>query len=173
MKNIKLFLAVLTLTVAFSTVCFAQSISLPSLEGQNVSLENQKGKVVVLALGASWLPLSVNQATITADLAKRFAGKDVVIYFVTTDSTATKSKNYASDSQIQAFATKNKLTVPILRDSDGSLMLKTYKADQIPSFIILNKDGKLSGEPFSGVLPNARSEKSLADQITLKINDLL
>lgn len=173
MKNIKLFLAVLTLTIAFSTVSFAQpqNVSLPSLGGQTVSLENQKGKVVVLALGASWLPLSANQANVTSELANKYKGKDVVLYFVTTDSTAVKSKNYASDAEIQAFVTKNKLTVPILRDSDGSIMLKNYKVDQIPSFVVLDKEGKISGEAFGGLTPKA--EKELAKQIALKIDGLL
>jgi peroxiredoxin len=172
MKNIKFLVAVFTLTIAFAGASFAQqSISLPSLDGQSVSLENQKGKVVILALGASWLPLSTNQATITTDLANKYKNKDVVLYFVTTDSTAAKSKNYASDAQIQAFATKNKLTVPVLRDSDGAIVLKTYKVDQIPSFVILDKNGKIIGEPFGGVTPSA--EKELAKQIAIKVDGLL
>lgn len=172
MKNIKFLLAVLTLTIAFAGASFAQqSISLPSLDGQSVSLENQKGKVVILALGASWLPLSANQATITTDLANKYRGKDVVLYFVTTDSTAAKSKNYASNAEIQAFATKNKLTVPVLRDSDGAVVLKTYKVDQIPAFVILDKDGKTIGEPFGGVTPSG--EKELVKQIAMKVDGLL
>lgn len=126
---------------------------------------------MILALGASWLPLSANQATITTDLANKYRGKDVVLYFVTTDSTAAKSKNYASDAQIQTFATKNKLTVPVLRDSDGAVLLKTYKVDQIPAFVILDKDGKAIAEPFGGVTPNA--EKDLAKQIAMKVDGLL
>lgn len=171
MKNIRLFLAVLTLTIAFSTVNHAQNVSLPSLGGQTVSLGSQKGKVVILALGASWLPLSANQAIVTAELANKYKDKDVALYFVTTDSTATKSKNYASDADIQAFVAKNKLTVPILRDSDGAILLKTYKVDQIPSFLIIDKDGKVSGEPFGGVTPKA--EKDLAKQISMKVDGLL
>jgi peroxiredoxin len=174
MKIFKSFLAVLTLTVAFSIVSFAQqTVTLPSLGGPAISLENQKGKVVVLALGASWLPLSSSQANITSDLARRFASKDVVLYFVATDSTAAKSKNFASDADVQAFVTKNKLTVPILRDSDGSVTLKSYKADQIPSFVILDKEGRISGEPFGGVTQNAKAEKDLANQIAQKIDGLL
>lgn len=173
MKNIKSFLAVLTLTIAFSVASYAQNLSLPSLGGQTVSIDNQRGKVVVLALGASWLPLSTNQAVITTDLANKYKGKDVVLYFVATDSTAAKSKNFASNADIEAFVTKNKLTVPVLRDSDGSVLLKNYKVDQIPSFLILDKDGKVSGEPFGGVLANPKSEKDLAKQISIKIDDLL
>lgn len=173
MRNFKLFLAVLTLTIAFSSASFAQNMSLPSLDGQTVSIDNQKGKVVVLALGASWLPLSTNQAAITNDLSKRFAGKDVAIYFVTTDSASNKSKNFASDAEIKEFVTKSKLNVPVLRDSDGSLLMKNYKITQIPAFVTLDKDGKITGEPFGGITPNSEAQKNLANLISQKIEGLL
>lgn len=173
MKNIKLLLAVLTLTVAFSSIGSAQTDNptFQSLNGQSVSLQNQKGKIVVLALGASWLPLSKNQAVITTKLAKKYAGKDVVFYFVATDSTTAKSKNYASNEKIQAFATQNKLTVPILRDSDGTLALKSYKVDQIPSFVLLDKQGNMVSEPFGGVTPEA--ENDFITQISAAIDKAL
>lgn len=173
MKNIKLLLAVLTLTVAFAGAGFAQDISLPSVDGQTVSIDNQRGKVVVLAMGAHWLPLSTNQAVITNDLSKRFAGKDVAIYFVMTDSTSNKSKNFASDAEIKDFAVKNKLNIPVLRDSDGSLLMRNFKITQIPSFVILDKEGKIAGEPFGGITPNATAQKNLANLISQKVEELL
>ena len=56
MNKIKSIFTVLTLTIAVSISAFAQSqnVSLPSLDGETVSLNSQKGKVIVLALGASW-----------------------------------------------------------------------------------------------------------------------
>ena len=38
-----------------------QTASLHTLDGEVVSLPTLKGKVVVLAIGASWLPLSKQQ----------------------------------------------------------------------------------------------------------------
>lgn len=153
MKNIKLFLAVLTLVFAVSFNVSAQTLT--SLDGEKVNLQNQTGKVVVLAIGASWLPLSKDQAEFTNKIAKKFAGRDVVVYFVATDSTSEKSKNFASADEINAFVTRAKLTVPVLRDSDGAATLKKYGVDQIPSFVILGKDGKPATEPFGGIDPKS------------------
>jgi len=155
MKNIKSFLAILSFVFFFSLAASAQNITFTSIDGQKIDLEAQKGKVVVLAIGAQWLPLSAQQAVYINKLAKKYNGRDVVFFFVSTDSTSEKSKNYASDDAIRKFATTNKLTVTILRDSEGSVTLKKYKVDQLPSFVIIDKEGKVSGEPFSGLDPKS------------------
>ncbi len=153
MKNIKsLFLI---FSFIFASSLFASAQNLIALDGGKVDVSNQDGKVVVLSIGASWLPLSAQQAVITNRLAKKFAGRDVVIYFVATDSTSQKSKNYASDEELNGFVTKNKLTVSVLRDSDGGQTLKKYAIDQLPSFVILGKDGKPATEAFGGIDPKS------------------
>jgi thiol-disulfide isomerase/thioredoxin len=116
-------------------------------------VQAQNGKVVVLAVGASWLPLSAKQAEYTNTLAKKYAGKNVVFYYVVTDSTDTKSKNYASDEAVRKFVAGNKLGIPILRDSNGATVLKTFKIDQVPSFVIIDKSGNQAGEAFGGIDP--------------------
>ncbi len=133
----------------------AQNITFTSIEGQKVDLEAEKGKVVVLAIGAQWLPLSSQQAVFINKLSKKYAGRDVVFFFISADSTSPKSKNYASDEDLRKFAEANKLTVSILRDSEGSVTLKKYKIDQLPSFVILDKTGKLAAEPLSGIDPKS------------------
>ncbi len=153
MENIKSLLTVLSFIFVFSFAISAQNLT--ALDGGRVDVENQKGKVVVLAIGASWLPLSKDQVVFTNKIAKKFAGRDVVIYFVATDSSSAKSKNFASDDEISSFAARNKLTVPVLRDSDGAQTLKKYGIDQIPSFVILDKDGKPATEAFGGIDPKS------------------
>ena len=152
MKNIKLFAAVLIVTGALALVGTAQT-SLVGLDGSRVDIQGQRGKVVVLAVGASWLPLSGKQAEYTNALAKKYAGRDVAVYFVTTDSTNAKSKNFASDDAVKKFATTNKLNVTVLRDGDGVATLKKFNIDQIPSFIILDKNGNMVGQPLGGIDP--------------------
>ena len=130
----------------------AQS-NLTSIDGSPFSLQAQKGKVVILAVGATWLPLSVKQVEYTNVLAKRYAGKNVAVYFVATDSSIARSKNFASDDDIRKFIGTSKLSVPVLRDSDGAFTLKKFSIDQLPSFIILDKQGAQAGSGFGGIDP--------------------
>lgn len=136
----------------FSAVAASQTV-LSTLDGIRVDLDNQKGKVVVLAIGAAWLPLSAKQAEFANVLVKKYAGKNVVFYFVATDSTNAKSKNFSSTENIRKFALANKLSIPIMRDSDGAATFGKYEIDQVPSFVILNKNGDRIGEPFGGIDP--------------------
>jgi thiol-disulfide isomerase/thioredoxin len=137
----------------FAVIAAPAQTSLASLSGGQVDVQAQRGKVVVLALGASWLPLSKQQAEYTNVLAKRYTGKNVVVYFVATDSTNAKSKNFATNADIEKFVAGSKLNVAVLRDSDGIATLKKFNVDQLPSFVILDKQGNVSGSAFGGIDP--------------------
>ncbi|MEQ1606662.1 MAG: TlpA disulfide reductase family protein [Pyrinomonadaceae bacterium] len=152
MKTLKSVIVSLSLVLAVAFSVSAQT-SLTSLDGTRVNVEGQNGKVVVLAIGASWLPLSSKQAEFTNALVKKYAGKNVVFYFVATDSSNAKSKNFATNDAVQKFATGNKLTATVLRDSDGASTLKKFNVEQVPSFVILDKSGNQVGEPFGGIDP--------------------
>lgn len=152
MKTLKSFALVLGLSAVFALGASAQT-TISKLDGGTVDVTAQNGKVVVLAVGASWLPLSNKQAEYTNALAKKYAGKNVVFYYVVTDSTNTKSKNFASDEAVRKFVAGNKLGITVLRDSDGASVLKNFKIDQVPSFLILDKSGRQSGEAFGGIDP--------------------
>lgn len=169
MKHIKSIFAVFGLLAALSLSAAAQDITFTSLDGAKIDLASDRGKVVVLAVGASWLPLSREQASAINKLAKKYAGRDVAFYFIATDSTAPKSKNFASDEDIRLFGQTNKLSVTILRDSEGALSVKQYKIDQMPAFIILDKEGRLAEPPFGGL--NPKNDISL--MISQKIDRIL
>jgi peroxiredoxin len=169
MKNIKLFFLGFALLFAFAFSAQAQDVTFTSLGGEKINLAQDKGKVVVLAIGASWLPLSKNQAAAINKLTRKYNGQDVAFYFIATDSSIAKSKNYASDDAIRKFAETNKLTISVLRDSDGGTTIKQYKVDQLPAFIILDKQGKLADGPFTGLDPNS----DISIPISAKIDKLL
>lgn len=152
MNTLKSLAMVFGLFAAFALTASAQT-AIAKLDGGTVDVKAQNGKVVVLAVGASWLPLSTKQAEYLNTLAKNYAGKNVAFYYVMTDSTNAKSKNFASDEAVRKFVSTNKIAVPILRDSDGVVVLKSFKIDQVPSFIVLDKTGSQSGEAFGGIDP--------------------
>ncbi|MEJ7622897.1 MAG: TlpA disulfide reductase family protein [Pyrinomonadaceae bacterium] len=160
MRTIKSFISLFAFSLILASAAVAQT-SLTSLDGARVDLQAQTGKVVIMAIGASWLPLSGKQVEYTNRLAKKYAGKDVVIYFVAIDSANAKSKNFASSDALRSFATTNKLNVPVLRDPDGALTLKRFKVDQIPSFVILDKTGNIVSEQFGGITTDTKFDVSV------------
>lgn len=145
-----------------------QNFSLRTIDGKTISSEDVRGQIVVLAFGASWLPLSRKQAEGLKKLANEYAKQGVVVYFVATDSDSPKSKNYATDAQLRSFSLRNDLNVTILRDADGQVS-KQFGVDQVPAFVILDKQGQMVGTPIGGL----DSEGDVIGQLAPYLNKLL
>ena len=142
--------------------------SMRSPDGQTVSSESLHGEVVILAFGASWLPLSKTQLQGVRKLADEYSNRGVIVYWVSTESEDPKSKNYASDEQLRAFAQKYGLKVTVLRDPDG-VISKRLGVSQLPSTIIIDKQGNVVGEPIQGLDPNG----NLAGQLASRLDKIL
>lgn len=153
--------------MASSSLSFAQrtngpvEFSLRSIDGQTITSDSLKGEVVVLAFGASWLPLSKTQLQGVRKLADEYANRGVVVYWVSTESEDQKSKNFATDEQLRAFAQKYGLKVTVLRDPDG-VVSKKLGVEQLPSIVILDKEGRPVGQPIGGLDPNGNIAAQLA-----------
>ena len=141
--------------------------SLRSVDSQTITSESLRGEVVVLAFGASWLPLSRAQLQGIRKLADEYSDRGVVVYWVSTESVDPKSKNFASDEQLKAFAQKYGLKVTVLRDPDGAVS-KKFGIDQLPSIVIIDKQGNPS-EPIGGLDPNG----NLANQLASRLDKVL
>ena len=142
--------------------------SLRSIDGQTVSSNSLRGEIVVLAFGASWLPLSRTQLQGVKKFADEYSSRGVVVYWVSTESDDPKSKNFASDDQLRAFSQKYGLKVTVLRDPDGAVS-KKFGVDQLPSIVILDKEGNVSGGPIGGLDPTG----NLAGQLASRLDKLL
>ncbi len=160
--------AILATIMAGSSLLFAQGapaeFSFRSIDGQTISSQSLRGEVVVLAFGASWLPLSRTQLQGVRKLADEYSDRGVVVYWVSTESENPKSKNYASDEQLRAFAQKYGLAVTVLRDPDG-VVSKRLGVDQLPAIIILDKQGNIAAGPISGLDPQGNLVGQLAKHL--------
>src|SRR5580765_7411062 len=171
--NRKPLLALLLVVMLGCSFAFAQNgsatvnFSLHTADGQTITSDSLRGEVVVLAFGASWLPLSKAQLQGVRKLADEYSDRGVVVYWVSTESEDPKSKNYASDDNLRAFAQKYGLKVTVLRDPDGAAS-KKFGIDQLPSFVIIDKQGHPS-EPIGGLDPNG----NLATQLAAHLDKVL
>jgi peroxiredoxin len=173
-----------TLTLSLSFALFAVALvvtpkgsaqvpvefRLRAADGGEISSEMLRGDVVVLAFGATWLPLSKDQVRGVQELADEFGGRQARVYWVSTDSDKPQSKNYASDEQLRAFARKHGLKVAVLRDPDGALFKRLGVAgNQLPAIVILDQRGQVSVPTIGGLDPT----RKLVDVLTPRLNSLL
>ncbi|MGI9106929.1 MAG: peroxiredoxin family protein [Pyrinomonadaceae bacterium] len=144
--------------------------SLRTVDGGSINSEMLRGDVVVLAFGASWLPLSRTQVEGVQKLADEYRDRDLRVYWVSTDSESPKSKNYATDEQLRSFARKNGLKVGVLRDPEGALFKRMgVERNQLPALVILDKDGSVSGDTIGGLDPDG----NLVQRLSARLNKLL
>lgn len=162
----------MALALMLAVPAFSQT-TLSTLDGSRVDVQAQRGKIVVLAIGASWLPLSGKQADISNAIAKKYAGSGVVVYFVATDSISSKSKNFATDETVRKFAFDRKFNATVLRDPDAALVTRNFKIEQVPSFVVLNRSGELAGQPFGGIDADPNPKYDLTARISKLIDSLL
>ena len=148
----------------------ALEFSLRSVDGGSITSDQLRGDVVILAFGASWLPLSRTQVEGVQRLADEYRERDLRVYWVSTDSESQKSKNFATDDQLRSFARKNGLKIGVLRDPDGTFFKRLgVDRNQLPALVIFDKEGQISGAPIGGLDP----EGNLVQRLSARINKLL
>jgi peroxiredoxin len=163
--------ALALLLIAASWVAPASSAQSPldfklkTTDGGEITSQMMRGDVVVLAFGSSLLgPLSKQQVQGVQELAEQFGERDVRVYWVTTDSDKPQARNYATDDQLRAFASKAGLKTAVLRDPDGALFKKTG-ADQLPAVVILDRRGTVSVPVVGGHDPKHTLVEALSDRL--------
>jgi peroxiredoxin len=156
-------LSVVLIAVSVSSFAQAQSpeFSLRAVDGPPVTSESLRGEVVVLAFGASWLPLTRNQMEGLKKLADQYASRGVAVYWVSTESESQKSKNFVTDEELRELGRKYKITV--LRDPDG-VISRRLGVDQLPATVIINKQGQVAAA-LGGLDPTADLAKQLAERL--------
>lgn len=140
-NKIRQFLIAIILSV-FSVAALAQSpaVSLRSVDGATVNLADQRGKVVVLAFGATWVPLSAKELPALQKLADRYAGRNVSFYWVSINSLKSGTRTYAADADLKAFATKYGLKLTVLRDPDQTAF-RAFSVESLPTLVVLDRNG--------------------------------
>jgi peroxiredoxin len=119
----------------------APNFSLRNVEGQDVSLIDFKGKVVLLNFWASWCPPCRTELPRLNALKKSYEGKNFEIVAIATDR---------SSSPVIDFVKKHNITLPVLLDTDVKVSRK-YKVFSLPTSFLINKRG-IMVEKFIGEL---------------------
>lgn len=117
-------------------------VRLRGLDGSTVDQSSMQGKIVVLAFGGTWVPLASKELPALQKLADRYSPRGVQFFWVSINSDKTGARNYASDSDLTAFAGKNGLKMGIVRDPE----LEVYRGlglDALPTVVLFNQEGKI------------------------------
>jgi peroxiredoxin len=136
----------------------APEILLPTLDGQNVKLSDEKGKVVVLDFWATWCPPCRASLPHTQQLSTNadWAAKGLVVWAVD-DAEAMKT--------VEQFVSDNRYTFTVLLDGQQAAD-KAYGVQAIPQVIVIGRDGIVKNV-FVGYSPDTGGEIDKAVEAAL------
>jgi peroxiredoxin len=110
----------------------APNFSLPGLDGEMISLDDYKGKVVFLNIWATWCPPCVQEMPSMEKLYQELKGEEFEILAVSIDASGGKD--------VIPFMKKYGLSFPALLDTKGSIK-SLYQTTGVPESFIIDKDG--------------------------------
>ncbi len=94
-------------------------------------VEQFRGKVVVLAFGATWCPMCSIELRELERVHRRLAGEGLQIVAVLIDD---------DPEVVRSFVETNGLTFPVLTDSQGTLQGR-FKISSLPATVALDRNG--------------------------------
>lgn len=147
-----LFIAVLFVSLSFGQDK-AGNFTLKSTNGEEVSLSDFSGKIVVIDWFATWCSkcrAAMPEVKPFLNKAKKeFAEKDVVVLAICIDKKPIEN--------IKAFAEKQGMEYTVLSDPEASTG-KSYSLKTLPLIVVINKDGTIA-KKFVGHKPKKTEEE--------------
>jgi AhpC/TSA family protein len=116
-----------------------------------------RGNVVVLLFSGLQDPQRREGLKALASLAERYEGKTVKVYWVSVNSTSE-----VTNEQLKSVSN----SVPLLRDSSQAAFKRfSGKVAQLPTIVVLDRQGNPFGQPRGGFNPNSDFLNDLASVI--------
>ncbi|MCJ7621960.1 MAG: TlpA family protein disulfide reductase [Anaerolineaceae bacterium] len=133
---------------------FAPDFSVESLDGEIFQLSQYLGKVVILNLWASWCPPCRSEMPAIQAVYDEYKSQGLTVLAVNmTDQDRIEN--------VQEFVLEQKLTFPILLDTDGSIG-ELYNSQALPTTFFINPEGKIDEVIIGGPM----SEGLLISKVT-------
>ncbi|HVB87759.1 MAG TPA: TlpA disulfide reductase family protein [Candidatus Dormibacteraeota bacterium] len=111
------------------------NFTLTGLDGQNWTLKDLRGKVVLVNFWATWCPPCRKELPDLNAIYKQFKDKGFVVLAISDEQPQT----------VRSFLSKHKLSYPILIDPQDKVH-KEFGVDGIPKSYLYDRDGKLVAE---------------------------
>jgi thiol-disulfide isomerase/thioredoxin len=111
----------------------APPLSLPTLEGARVSLEDLKGKPTLLVFWAPWCGVCAAEADNLARVQRLLGDRARVV---------TVATGYERLDEVQRYVVRHEIALPVLLD--GHRAARDWRVSAFPTAFVLDEDGQIS-----------------------------
>lgn len=129
-----------------------RDFSLETLEGTELSLQDYRGKVVLVNFWATWCAPCRNEIPDIQAAYEAYQDDGFVVLGINVEE---------SRQQLEPFVAELGMTYPVLLDETGQV-LKMYRAIGLPTSVILDRDGVIQVRHV-GFVTAAQLERYLAE----------
>jgi peroxiredoxin len=145
----------------------APNFTVQDIDGNNHSLSDYAGKVVVLEFMATWCPHCQAETPLYNQLYDTYVttGKGVEVLGINATPRGYDNTSPATVNDLKTFRDKHGSKYPLLFDATLA-SAKSYGILSYPSVYIIGKDGKVAYQPPTDSLPTY-------EQLSAKIEELL
>jgi thiol-disulfide isomerase/thioredoxin len=113
--------------------------------GKPFHLRDHIGQVVLIDFWATWCGPCRMALPHLIELENKFGGKDFTVVGVSLDQ--------QGPDVVRAFAQQWDLNYPVVVDSDGSLAREYGGIREIPTTLVIDREGRVVGDPLIGYRP--------------------
>jgi thiol-disulfide isomerase/thioredoxin/Tfp pilus assembly protein PilF len=139
----------------------APPFAVTTTDGQRVSLDDLKGKVVLIDFWATWCAPCREALPHVREIAKKFQGQPLVVLSVSVDTDEQKWKD---------FIVKNEMTWPQYRDSGFTgPIARLFAVESIPHTFTIDADGVLEDEHIGDASIEGKLKKLVGRARELKV----
>ena len=114
----------------------APAFQLQDLNGNDVSLDAFRGKVILVHFWATFCIPCLGEMPVLESLWQEYGGEGLVVLGIAGDRGDT--------GVVREFAEKTGVSFPVVHDSDGQVR-NQYKVAALPTTYLVGRDGKISG----------------------------
>ena len=131
----------------------APDFSIKNLKGENVSLQNLRGKVVLIDFWATWCKPCVKSMPELQTLHEKYAAEGLAVLGISIDEQGAK--------KVPAFLEKHKITYAVGLDAGEKPAWEAYRVKVIPAMFLIDREGKIV-QQWGAATPMAEVERAVA-----------
>lgn len=130
----------------------APDFQLPNLDYETISLNELRGKPVVLNFWATWCLACIYEMPFLQEIHEEYSGSGLVLLAINAGE---------SQSQVEKFLQSNNLSLPVLLDTRG-IVNQQYHIQWLPTTLFIDEDGVIQERRIGPFINAAQIEEQLS-----------